>query len=285
MNTSEMWLCEACHSLNRPGTAKCYSCRSPQAVPAIPSASLWRETAAGPGPVLGRDDAVDDCVEATEPTIESGTTKVCPQCAESVKVAARICRFCRYSFEEATPPLLPAPVSSASGLVQPASPFAGATGLSDNPTPTVVGERAPSRRTKRQLVGWLAALAILAVFGAPLASQYLGASHQATATTNPTSCSISAMDELWTTDNVAPFVTVTVDGPDAQAKCASAFNGRLPTRGDPPSRWSDSDGGGPTICTVGFQGDTVTVESDHGRSVSESDFANRVCQFLAAGSD
>jgi hypothetical protein len=30
-------------------------------------------------------------------------TKVCPQCAESVKAAAKMCRFCQYRFEEAMP--------------------------------------------------------------------------------------------------------------------------------------------------------------------------------------
>ena len=27
-----------------------------------------------------------------------GPTKICPQCAEAVKVPAKICRFCRYEF-------------------------------------------------------------------------------------------------------------------------------------------------------------------------------------------
>jgi Uncharacterised protein family UPF0547 len=30
-------------------------------------------------------------------------TKVCPECAESIKVAANVCRFCGYRFESPTP--------------------------------------------------------------------------------------------------------------------------------------------------------------------------------------
>jgi hypothetical protein len=41
---------------------------------------------AGEAPPLGR---------LTPTTV---TTKTCPMCAEDVKVAARICRFCRYEF-------------------------------------------------------------------------------------------------------------------------------------------------------------------------------------------
>jgi hypothetical protein len=31
---------------------------------------------------------------------EASETKVCPDCAEEVKAAARICRFCRHKFEQ-----------------------------------------------------------------------------------------------------------------------------------------------------------------------------------------
>ena len=31
-------------------------------------------------------------------SLDSTATKVCPQCAEEVKAAAKICRFCRYEF-------------------------------------------------------------------------------------------------------------------------------------------------------------------------------------------
>lgn len=33
---------------------------------------------------------------------ESGPMKTCPQCAEQVKEAAKICRFCRYEFPDPT---------------------------------------------------------------------------------------------------------------------------------------------------------------------------------------
>lgn len=34
--------------------------------------------------------------------LDSRATKICPQCAEEVKVAAKICRFCRYEFPESS---------------------------------------------------------------------------------------------------------------------------------------------------------------------------------------
>ena len=32
--------------------------------------------------------------------IPDGSTKVCPQCAETVKQAAKVCRYCNYKFKE-----------------------------------------------------------------------------------------------------------------------------------------------------------------------------------------
>lgn len=56
------------------------------------------------GPVyLTRDppnppqDPTDTARQNEEPSINS-ETKICPQCAETVKFAARICRYCRYEF-------------------------------------------------------------------------------------------------------------------------------------------------------------------------------------------
>ena len=34
-----------------------------------------------------------------EPSISTEETKPCPQCAETVKIKAKICRYCRYEFE------------------------------------------------------------------------------------------------------------------------------------------------------------------------------------------
>ena len=36
---------------------------------------------------------------AAVPESDAGATKTCPMCAEEVKAAAKICRFCRYEFE------------------------------------------------------------------------------------------------------------------------------------------------------------------------------------------
>jgi|SRR5581483_3009976 len=38
------------------------------------------------------------------PIGRSDDVKVCPDCAEKVKAAARVCRFCGYRFDEASPP-------------------------------------------------------------------------------------------------------------------------------------------------------------------------------------
>jgi hypothetical protein len=44
---------------------------------------------------IGAGEAIEELPAISE-------TKTCPMCAEEVKRAARICRFCSYSFEEAT---------------------------------------------------------------------------------------------------------------------------------------------------------------------------------------
>jgi hypothetical protein len=45
-----------------------------------------------------------------------GGTKVCPQCAEAVGVAARTCRYCRYEFAPSPEPSVAArPVPSTTG--------------------------------------------------------------------------------------------------------------------------------------------------------------------------
>jgi hypothetical protein len=32
--------------------------------------------------------------------VSEGSTKICPQCAETVQAAAKICRFCRFEFPQ-----------------------------------------------------------------------------------------------------------------------------------------------------------------------------------------
>ena len=57
-------------------------------------------------------------------------TKVCPQCAEEVKAAALICRFCRYEFKA-----LHEPASSAPPVPQSPQPAATSAGTPDGSVP------------------------------------------------------------------------------------------------------------------------------------------------------
>lgn len=66
----------------------------------------------------------------TEPDPDS-QTKVCPQCAEEVKAAALICRFCRFEFE----PLPDAPAPSATPVPQTTQPAATSSGTPDGSVP------------------------------------------------------------------------------------------------------------------------------------------------------
>jgi hypothetical protein len=43
------------------------------------------------------------------PKADGPTMKVCPDCAEAVLAAARVCRYCRYRFDEVPSPAAPAP--------------------------------------------------------------------------------------------------------------------------------------------------------------------------------
>jgi uncharacterized protein UPF0547 len=47
--------------------------------------------------ILARSVSADD--QQTAEVEPSGETKTCPQCAETVQAAAKVCRFCDYRFE------------------------------------------------------------------------------------------------------------------------------------------------------------------------------------------
>jgi hypothetical protein len=54
------------------------------------------------------DERCADCGEAimqseAATARQASELKICPDCAEPVRNAARVCRFCRYRFDEATP--------------------------------------------------------------------------------------------------------------------------------------------------------------------------------------
>jgi Uncharacterised protein family UPF0547 len=66
----------------------------------------------------------------TEPTPDPGT-KVCPQCAEEVKAAALICRFCRFEFE----PLPDATEPSATRVPQTTQPAVTSSETPDSSVP------------------------------------------------------------------------------------------------------------------------------------------------------
>jgi hypothetical protein len=100
------WACESCGTLNWENRSKCYKCEAKRAAvlnslafqgqPTVrgekPAQAIPAIADGGPGSVLASS--------ATEPTASSqeGGFKVCPQCAEEVKPAALICRYCRYKF-------------------------------------------------------------------------------------------------------------------------------------------------------------------------------------------
>ena len=64
----------------------------------------------GRGHVVGRADRTDVGLPAVE------DQKTCPDCAESVKVLARVCRFCGHHFDESQAEAVPAPADSRSDL-------------------------------------------------------------------------------------------------------------------------------------------------------------------------
>lgn len=48
-----------------------------------------------------KPNVLESSIETVSPDIEPGYKK-CPMCAETIKLDAKICRYCRYSFEEQT---------------------------------------------------------------------------------------------------------------------------------------------------------------------------------------
>ena len=73
-------------------------------------AQSWADGRAGIGRVLLAGEFADVLrpkgfltVTYQRTGLTEADTKVCPECAETVKAAARICRFCRYEFETPLP--------------------------------------------------------------------------------------------------------------------------------------------------------------------------------------
>jgi hypothetical protein len=48
-----------------------------------------------------------------EPATDEGGTKACPECAERVQGAARVCRFCGHRFDGAPAPVIPGEASTS----------------------------------------------------------------------------------------------------------------------------------------------------------------------------
>jgi hypothetical protein len=67
-----------------------------------------RRASAGQGPAPTQTASVSASLEATDVSAADlagpqAATKVCPQCAETIKAPALICRYCRYEFGQLPP--------------------------------------------------------------------------------------------------------------------------------------------------------------------------------------
>jgi hypothetical protein len=88
-------------------------------------------------------------------------TKVCPQCAEEVKAAALICRFCRYEFAPLPDGSAPGPTS----VTENTPPLATSSGTPDSSVPrsradlTVELERTTQQWALPRLLGKFDAVA------------------------------------------------------------------------------------------------------------------------------
>jgi hypothetical protein len=100
------------------------------------------------------EDVSDDIVQS-EPTAESTTQqpserpiKICPDCAEVVFEAARICRFCRYEFWPADTPPPPTPVDASDDSVMPSPEALTPSGEMTEAQAVLVATEAASQPTE-----------------------------------------------------------------------------------------------------------------------------------------
>ncbi len=123
-------------------------------------------------------------------TVPDPQTKVCPQCAEEVKAAARICRFCGYQFDP-----LAAGTGPARTALSPNEQGASRVPVTASTvTPAKTGAKAP----------WFIALGVVGVIviGAVVMSGVLTAKHTLTG-----SLVVPAADNLQTLDWLGKITT------------------------------------------------------------------------------
>jgi hypothetical protein len=287
---TDMWLCETCRSLNRVGSAKCYSCgrerlaSSPTREAPVESVAIARPESHSP-----RDDSsaaspagrpqsdllqatiADERPSAAAPTSpmsglgQAPAARFCAACAAPLSPGARFCAACA------------APVGP-----EPATPNAAACERQPIPAGVrggllVIPSAYVSQKPKPWLVG--TAVALFLVGAIAFTVQQHAATPQPSATpTDPNSCSLVAPLKFWTTDvQLAPYASVTVHGADAHTVCGT-LRVQLPTD-DLLGGWKEEPRwGGGFVCSVHSRGDVVTVESSHGDDL----FAQSICDFVAA---
>src|SRR5260370_20432260 len=75
-------------------------------------------------PLKAPTATIDDAMLTASERGETAETKTCPQCAEIVKTAAKICRFCRHEFPAATvEPIDAASAARGYALLEVLDPF------------------------------------------------------------------------------------------------------------------------------------------------------------------
>ncbi len=128
--------------------------------------------------------APSSAVPATE---DASATKVCPDCAEVVLAAARICRFCRHEFPAPAPLPIDEPVAAAAPLAAPeAAPVTPAIAATEPSTAPRIAGRAAGRRTPGFLLPalFLVAVAVVSV-GGVLLFRSMGAAARSTSIATP----------------------------------------------------------------------------------------------------